>query len=102
MRPSTGLSSGAGEAGSWSGCLLPGCQQLLVSRWRHLLAGRVPPFGVVVLDPGRYLGLGGGLGSEVLGPAQFELQGGVPGFDDRVIPRRQLRLITSLRSESFG
>jgi hypothetical protein len=56
MRPSTGLSSGAGEAGSWSGCLPPGCQQLLVGRWRHFLAGCVPPPGVVVLDPGRHLG----------------------------------------------
>jgi hypothetical protein len=38
----------------------------------------------------------------VLHRAELELQGGVPGLDDRVIPRRQLRLITLLRSEWCG
>src|SRR6266513_5035689 len=82
ISPSTGGCWRAGEAGSWSGCLLPGCQQLLVSCWRHLLAGRVAPPGVVVLDPGRGLGPGSGLGGEVLCSAQPGLQGGVPRFDD--------------------
>jgi hypothetical protein len=58
--------------------------------------------GVVVLDPGRDPGPRGSLGGEVLDPPQLELQGGVPRFDDRVIQGRQLRPITSLRSELCG
>ncbi len=46
---------GDGEAdSSWSGRLLPAFgEHLLVGRRREFLAGRVPPAGVVVLDPGR-------------------------------------------------
>jgi hypothetical protein len=35
---------------------LPGCQQLLADHGWHLAAGRVPPPGVVVLDPGPHPG----------------------------------------------
>ena len=65
--------------------VLPGCQELLVSRWRHLLAGRVPAPGVVVLDPGRHRCAGLVPGGEVLHSPQLEFEGGVPRFDDRVI-----------------
>jgi hypothetical protein len=78
---------GDGEAdSSWSGRLLPAFgEQLLVGRRREFLAGRVPPAGVVVLDPGRDRGPGLRPGGEVLQRPQLELQGGVPRFDDRVI-----------------
>src|SRR6266513_4310424 len=85
---STGGSWREGEAGSWSGCLPPGCQQLLVSRWRHLLAGRVAAPGVVVLDPGRHRCAGLFPGGEVLHSPQLEFEGGVPRFDDRVVQSR--------------
>src|SRR5690242_5766869 len=51
---------GDGEAdSSWSGRLLPAFgEQLLIGDRRHHLAGRVPPAGVVVLDPGRDRGPG--------------------------------------------
>jgi len=71
---------------SWSGRLLPAFgEQLLVGRRREFLAGRVPPAGVVALDPGRDRGPGLRPGGEVLQRPQLELQGGVPRFDDRVI-----------------
>lgn len=81
---------------------LPGCQHLLIARWGHHLAGRVPAAGVVVLDPGGHPGPGCCAGGEVLQAPEFEFQRGVPGLDDRVVARRQLRLIPLLRSEWFG
>lgn len=48
------------------------------------MAGGVPPPGVVVLDPRRHLGACHCFGGEVFHPEQLKLQGGVPGFDDRV------------------
>jgi len=81
---------------------LPGCQGVLVVHRRHHVQCRVPPVPVVVIDPGSDPGPGLGFGGEGLHRAQLELQGGVPGLDDRVIPRRQLRLIASLRSELCG
>jgi hypothetical protein len=47
MRTSTGLSSGR-RGGSWSGWLLSCRQQLLVCRWRHLLATRTGSARAVV------------------------------------------------------
>ena len=66
---------------------ISGRQGFLVGGRRHHLAGGVPAAGVVVLDPGGDLGPGRFLGGEVLDCAEFELQGGVPGFDDRVVQR---------------
>jgi hypothetical protein len=60
------------------------------------------PAGVVVLDPGRDRGPGLRPGREVLQAPQLELEGRVPRLDDGVIQRRQLRPITSLRSELCG
>jgi hypothetical protein len=71
--------------GGEPGCLLSGCQQPFVGRWRHFLAGGAPPPGVVVLDPGRHRSADLCLGGEVLHPPQLELQGGVPRLDDRVV-----------------
>src|SRR4051812_27877208 len=48
----------------------------------------VPPVAVVLLDPAGDPGPGVSLGGELLEPAQLELQGGVPGLDDRVVQRR--------------
>lgn len=61
----------------------------LIGDRRHHLAGGVPPAGVAVLDPGGDRGPGRGLGGEVLHGAEFELQRGVPGFDDRVVNRQE-------------
>jgi hypothetical protein len=43
---------------------------------------------VVVIDPGRDRGAGLGAAGEVLQGTQFELQSGVPRFDDRIVQRR--------------
>jgi hypothetical protein len=47
----------------------------------------VAPVLVVVVDERRHLGAGLRFGGEVLEPAQFELQRGVPGFDGGVVQR---------------
>ena len=66
---------------------ISGRQGFLIGDRRHHLASGVPAAGVVVLDPGRDLGPGRLLGGEVLEGAELELQGGVPGLDDRVVER---------------
>src|SRR5690348_2632931 len=95
---------GDGEAdSSWSGRLLPAFgEQLLEGRRREFLAGRVPPAGVVVIDPGGDPGPRCRPGSEVLQGSQLEFQGRMPGLDDRVVQRRQVLLIPTLGSGLSG
>ena len=81
---------------------MSGRQGLLIDDRRHHVAGRVPAVSVVVLDPGGDLGPGLRLGGEVLHLPEFELQRRVPGFDDRVVPRRQMLLIAMVGSGLSG
>ena len=92
---------GGGEARA-SQAGLPGLQGALIAGRGHHAQRGVPAVVVVVLDPGADLGPGRRPGRVVLDAPELELQGGVPGFDDRVIQRRQLRPIPLLRSESCG
>jgi hypothetical protein len=81
---------------------LPGLEGFLVIHWRHHGQRGVAPVVVVIVDPCRDPGARLRFGGEVLDGAQCEFQGGVPGLDDGVIPRRQLRPIPFLPSESCG
>jgi hypothetical protein len=77
---------GGGEARA-SG-RLSGLQCPLITDRGHHAQREVPPVLLVVLDPGADPGPCRSPGREVLDRAELELQGGVPGLDDRVVNRQ--------------
>jgi hypothetical protein len=77
------------------------CQQRLVCDRRVHLTAAVSPGGVVGVDESGDGFAGIGLGRKALARQQFEFEGRVPTFTDRVGERCQLRLIPMDHSTPF-